>query len=519
MEYQRLVWRKLTTDFRCFGSRSFKYCTERIANFETKQSHVTVGLFISAVRCNSLRMNYTRMLWWRRVTNRQYRFYVRISRGVSSFFPQTMPRLSIRACAAGKPLQAVIGAGIVGLSVAAHLQRKGFPVVVIDRVAPGQGCSYGNAGVFATEHILPLASPGLVRELPRLLMDRNSPLSIAPSYSFRMLNFFLKYVQSAHPDNVTACAAALASLAGIALESYQSLFEDQDAAVLIKRRGKLSVYETDLAFQRSAADRALQSQHDIRFEILSSDAARSLVPALGPAVRHAVLYPDAAHCTSPLLLSQALARGIHNRGGQFVRNQVTALLPTTDGSVVVGLQSGDPVIAGGAVVAAGAFSASLLEPLGLRVPLETQRGYHIEVSQPAFQLPMPVTLSERKFIATSMLHGLRLAGTVEFAGLNAEPRFARARHLLRAATAVFPQLSIETDTDTHAVWMGHRPTLPDSLPCIGPLVNWPQIVCAFGHHHLGLTLAGVTGRLVAQVAAGEETVVPLAPFAAERFLT
>jgi glycine/D-amino acid oxidase-like deaminating enzyme len=408
----------------------------------------------------------------------------------------------------------VVGAGIVGLCVAWHLARGGARVTVLDGGEPGGGASSGNAGAISAGSVAPLAMPGVLRQVPGMLLDPEGALHIPPRYALRAAPWLIRFVASARPARVAAIAEALSSLLYDAMERHRAILAEEGALDLIRETGQLYLYRDRAHHAKDAEGWALRQRHGMRVELLDGiDAIRTLEPEVRGDYRLGVFIPEQGSSVNPLRHARVVARGVERLGGTIRREAVTAI--ATEGGRVTGVATGaGPVAADAVVLAAGAWSARLLAPLGVRVPLETQRGYHVMLPEAGITLHRPVVPADRKAFVTPMEHGLRVAGTVEFGGLEAPPTPRRAELLLRDLRNVFPQARTE---GAQGIWMGHRPCLPDSLPVIGPVRRWPGLWCAFGHGHLGLTGSAPTGAVLARAMLGPTPNLDLAPFAVERF--
>lgn len=405
----------------------------------------------------------------------------------------------------------VLGAGIVGVASALYLQRDGHAVTLIDRNDPGEGCSFGNAGIIARYSVVPLASHASLGEVPGMLLDPLGPLCIRWRYLPRLLPWLLRFVACARPAKLAASAAALAALQQHTLAAYKTLIDQAGAHDVMRSNGLLHPYESEQKYAAGAAERELRRQHGVTMQELSGAEAREIAPALTPSIKRATLFPDCTHTVNPLRLVQVLAQELARRGGRVRRALVTAVDANENGVTVH--TDREPYGGETVVVALGAWSSKIAADLGSPVPLDTERGYHVVIPRPGIELHLPTLFPEYKFAATSMEMGLRLAGTVEFAGLDAPPNYKRARVLLRHGQRLFPGLS----TDDYSEWMGFRPTLPDSLPVISRSPRYANVYYAFGHHHLGLTLAPITGRLIADMVAHRETTIDVAPYRIDRF--
>jgi D-amino-acid dehydrogenase len=406
----------------------------------------------------------------------------------------------------------VLGAGIVGVATALYLQRDGHTVTLVDRDNPGEGCSKGNAGILATEYMFPLATPKTLRQVPRMLLDPRGPLCIRWRYLPRLLPWLLRFMACAKPKTVVASGRALVALLTGALDAYWPLLDQAGARALVHTNGWVYVYESEKSFVADREERELQRQHGTNLKELTDRELHELVPALDRSIRRGVLFPDATHSVDPFRLVQVLAEDFQRRGGVLRRDIVTDVDVRNQSSIRVRTDSGYHET-NTVVVALGAWSGELAARLGSRVPLDTGRGYHVMLPKPGIELALHVSFKEYKFIATPMEHGLRLAGTVEFAGLDAPPNYDRAHVLLQCGRELLPGLSSEDYT----VWMGCRPTLPDSLPVISQSPTYPNVFFAFGHQHLGLTLGPITGRLIADQVAGRTSNIDLTPYRIDRF--
>jgi len=407
----------------------------------------------------------------------------------------------------------VLGAGIVGVSVASYLLRDGHRVTLIDRQAPGEGTSKGNAGAVSPGSCIPLAMPSILGKVPSYLLDQDGPLAIRPSYFLRALPWLIRFVAAARPKEVERLADALIALHRRTLDDYAPLLANARADDLMRRTGTLVLYKDRAAYEASLSDWDMRRRRGVVFEVLDAHEIRQAEPTLSDRYGCGVLLPTHGHVVDPHAVVTALARQFVADGGRIERREARALGLDAGKAARVIFADGPELAADRIVVAAGAWSARLLVTLGLGIPLETQRGYHLHLPTPGIQPRMPVTDSAAKVYATPMAGGLRIAGTVEFAGLEAEPEWRRARNLLDVGRRLFQNL----DATGASEWMGHRPCLPDSLPAIG---SWPgrsEIVAAFGHGHNGMTSGPVTGRLIADLIAARPAPIDLAPYRPDRF--
>lgn len=407
---------------------------------------------------------------------------------------------------------AVIGAGVVGLACASYLQMRGFSVTVIDPRPPGEHCSFGNAGCFSRASFLPLGLPGMWKQVPGWLLDPKSPLSIPFHYGPRIAPWLWRLHRSSSLARVNHIADALYPLMDAAIEKWRPLAAWAGVPELIVQKGYAFAYESEAAFLGDALGRKMRIERGVKIEVISGPAVREFEPTLSPSITHLVFMPEQGHCPNPLRLSQALAGRLQAEGVQFVRHAAKGF-DCLDGRVVRVVTDNGAVETDAVVIAAGAHSNALSSQLGSNVPLETERGYHVMLDSPSVAPRIPIMSGEGKFFATPMEGGLRLAGTVELAGLNAPPNYRRADALIESGKRLFPSL-------THGKverWMGHRPSLPDSKPVISRSQQIPNAFFAFGHGHVGLTAAAPTGEIVADLVAGRSPFMEIKGFAENRF--
>ena len=406
----------------------------------------------------------------------------------------------------------IVGAGIIGLASALALQRDGHRVKVIDRLPPGEGTSYGNAGMIQVDACVPIATPGVLRQVPSMLLDQEGPLVIRWRYLARLAPWLLRFVAASRPGRVEAISFALAALLDRAWQAYRPLIAAAGADDLFRPTGELYVYRRIEAYEDARAAHDLRRRRGVRLEELGPSELRQLEPALAKDIARGVFSPDCHVLADPLALSRRFAAEIRRNGGTFLRESVTGLEPGPNGPAAVLTDRGRHGV-DRLVLAAGAFSKRLAASLGARLPLDTERGYHLMLPRPGVNLRVPLLVGDHRFGIIPMARGIRLAGTAELAGIAAPPNYRRARMLGPMARKIVPDLDIEDG----ARWMGYRPSMPDSLPVIGKAPGSGRCVLAFGHGHLGLTMGAVTGGLVADLIAGREPPIDMTPYRPERF--
>ncbi len=406
----------------------------------------------------------------------------------------------------------VVGAGIVGACCAAYLRREGYDVTIIEAEEPAAGASRGNAGALSPGSCIPLSMPGTLKEVPRWITDPDGPLVVRPSYALQAMPWLLRFVASGRASRIDAIADALHALHSPVYDSYQPLLQASGAGNLIRQTGQIVLYRKRSSLDAGMSGWQMRKNRGNPFEVLDQKGVHDLVPALAAEFECAVYQPRHGYVADPQALVTKLVEHVQATGGKLVAGRVVRLARNKDGVSVI-LEQNRIVEADRVVIAAGAFSKSLLSSTKLRVPLESQRGYHLQLPDPGIDLPLPISFNDGKFYATPMAGGVRLAGTVEFARPAAPPDFARARRLGTLAQNWLPGLKLDGARE----WMGRRPCMPDSLPMIGPLPGDSSILLAFGHGHNGMTSAPTTGRVIADLIAGRRPFIDLAPYRPDRF--
>ena len=411
---------------------------------------------------------------------------------------------------------AVIGAGVIGACAASFLLRKGHDVVLIERGEPGEGASFGNAGCFNGSSVVPMSMPGVLRNVPKWCLDPLGPLAIRIGYLPRLAPWLISFVRAGTPAKVANQARALRSLLHQGIDVLLPLVRDAGAQHLVERLGHLFVYRSLTSFAKDRPAWRLRSDNGISWDEFDADQLRQLDPNLSHAYVKGVLVRENGHTTDPHALVSSLVRAFQRDGGRLVRRRAVGFDLAQER--LLGVRCADGVVAAdAAVIAAGVWSKPLAAALGDRVPLETERGYHLMIRDADVAPRIPTADAEKKFVATAMRGGLRLAGTVELAGLDAPPNWERARILLVAARGMYPRLGAQYGEDRITTWMGHRPSTPDSLPLIGRSRRTGDVVYAFGHGHIGMSCAANTGRTVAELISGERPAIDIAPFDPRRF--
>ncbi len=413
----------------------------------------------------------------------------------------------------------VIGAGAVGTVSAIELLRRGHRVTLLDSGAPGgeQSASYGNAGWFSSHSILPPALPGAWKEVPSYLLDPQGPLALRWFYLPRIAVWLLRYLWSGWTEQkVFVIATALRSLLKDAPSLHMALAQEAGLTALVEHRGVMHVYADREAAQGDAMGWRIRKALGVEVEEWDEATLRQREPMLAEHYRYALFVAEAGRCLNPGAYVAGLARHAQRLGSSVVQERVERLEDSN--SMVTAVITPTRTIACDAVViATGAHGRPLCRMAGQDVPLESERGYHVMVQGTQVGTTTAFMDSKAKMVMNTMTEGLRGAGQVEFAGLTAAPDWRRADILKRHLSSMFPALPDGLQGAPASVWMGHRPAMPDGLPCIGFGRGASNAVYAFGHGHIGLGGSARTGRLVAQLLSDETPEIDLAPFDPKRF--
>ncbi|MGF6775339.1 NAD(P)/FAD-dependent oxidoreductase [Paraburkholderia sp. GAS334] len=406
---------------------------------------------------------------------------------------------------------AIVGAGFIGLASAAWLMRDGHRVTLFDPSGVGQGASFGNAGTFAHYACIPVNNPSVFRDLPRFLLSSESPFRLRWRYLPHLAPWLVRFLMSSTPHRYEASARALAALLGHAQAGYGPLLAGPELQQFVRPRECLYLYSNGASFDAARRALDLRQKLGVSFDVLAADDIRQLEPALAPIFERGVLFSDSWHFSNPQGFLQTLFEHLAAGGLTLKRSTVSAVQPAADGASLV-VEGGTQRRFDYVVIATGARSATFAQQCGDRVPLDTERGYHVRYPGATQLISRPVGWAERGFYMTPMSDGIRVAGTVELGGFSD----TRNRSLLDLLTFSSKRALPGLDSPDSS-WLGFRPTLPDGLPVLGRSRASERVIYAFGHQHLGLTLAGVTGQIVADLVARRAPPLDLAPYAAARF--
>ena len=406
----------------------------------------------------------------------------------------------------------ILGAGIVGICCALSLAQRGVPVRLIDRSEPGKSTSYGNAGVISPWSFIPMSLPGVVRNIPSMMLSRHKPLKVRARFWPSMVPWGMRFMDRANERCVRSSADALRTLCGPSIQLYREHLSGTGHENLVVDSCYVHAYREVSKANLDAIDYRIRRENGADLEVLSRGQLSELEPDLSPEFKAAVLIKGQARTLSPATLSKVLFEKSRRLGVGFIEDEIFDISAVSHGWE---LQTTDRIItADHLVLAAGVWSKKLLEPLGIKVPLVPERGYHIEVSDANIVINNSIMDVEAKTVASSMINGLRLAGAAEFANCEERPDKDREALLTRQVKAMFPQLKAK---EFH-FWMGRRPSFPDSLPMIGPIHGVPRLYAAFGHSHFGLMCAPKTGELIADLFTSVISPQNLQAYSSERFV-
>lgn len=411
----------------------------------------------------------------------------------------------------------VIGAGIIGACCARYLALAGHDVTLIDRIEPGMGCSFGNAGVISTlgSSVQP-PSPRLLKDIPSMLFNKDATLVIRWSYLFKMMPWLVTLLRGCTTADQQRTAAAMASLLDGTTSAYDAIVRDTEADRYIRRNGLLGLYRSEQTFADDQWRRDMNRTFGATFDELAREEIRQMEPVLSDQVARAVFFPTVYSTDNPSLLTRAIAdRACEGQAKGYIQAEVQDMVVENGRVTSLKTDRGNMPV-DKLVVAAGAFSHRLAQMMGIRVLLEAERGYHVELEGFESGLTRVCLHYEHAYGINPTTTGLRLAGTVELAGVDAPENHERGQTIWRRARPVLRELE-GVDNPKMTSWMGRRPTLPDFRPMIGPAPGIRDCWFAFGHQHLGLTLGARTGAIIAELVSGRDPGLDLAPFRADRF--
>ncbi|MGX5727979.1 NAD(P)/FAD-dependent oxidoreductase [Metapseudomonas otitidis] len=407
----------------------------------------------------------------------------------------------------------VVGGGIVGVCCALYLQREGYRVTLVDPAAPGDSTAKWSCGQMAVSEVIPLSKPGILMKVPGWLLDQKGPLALRPSALPSILPWFLRFVACARHSRIEEIARAMAKLTQHVYTDYAPLLDVCADKTLLGQRPIIEVFDSPAGLVHERPHLELRKSLGFQSEELDAAAIGDLEPALAGKFSHGLLFPDWRAVNDTEGFIAALTESFIAQGGTRIRDAVRRIDESADRASGVTLASGQRLPASQVVVAAGTGSRQFFDQLGVSIPLAGIAGYQAVLPTPGVEIRHSVIYADGGFCFSPMTRGLQIGGTIEFAGPNAEPNFKRAEIILEKARRVLPQLK----TDKVEFGVGYRPFLPDTKPVIDRSPRLINVLMAFGHGQLGLTLGATTGRLIADLAAGRQPAQDIAPFNARRF--
>ena len=407
---------------------------------------------------------------------------------------------------------AVIGGGIVGICTALSLQERGLTVTLMDPNEPAEAASYGNAGVISTWSCIPQSMPGLWKNVPKWLLDPEGPVALRWSYLPQLLPWLVRFFAAGQISRIPAIADAMLALHRPTVDMYRQHLTGTGHEDLVRDSMYVYAYRDPVKANLDGYEWQLRKERGTPLERIDAATLHDLEPAISDDYKAAILIKGQARALDPGKIGKVLFEKYQSRGGVFLQTKVVGLKPLDGGRVQIETTNGTHDF-DRAILSAGPWSAQILKGHGLKVPLESERGYHIIFTDPGVTVNNSIMVTDGKFVASSMNMGLRCAGTAEFAGLDHPPDYRRAHILAGPAKRLLPGLN----TEAREVWMGQRPSFPDNLPMIGAVPGLPGVIAAFGHGHLGLTAAPMTGRIAASLAIGETPNMKMTPYAVGRF--
>ena len=407
---------------------------------------------------------------------------------------------------------AVVGAGIIGATVALELQRHGMAVTLIDKGEPGMECSFGNGGAISPDFCVPSSMPGMLKRVPGWFADPLGPLVVRWGRLPAALPWLVRWIRAGQLEKVQAASAALRALHATSLSRYAALL-GAEANGLIETTGQLYVWKTARAGPTEALARSLRASHGVVTQALDEAQIKAIDPELAPGFTEGLFFPENGHTVNPLRLVQTVVRLFRKAGGELQCRTLTGFEREAGAVRSLVCADGRRLSVDAVVVAAGIRSREIARQLGDAAPLEAERGYHVMLPAPRVRPAIKIANRDHMFGLAPMEHGVRISGTVEFAGPDAPMDPRRAQALLVRACQMYPRLNGEGAT----FWMGSRPSTPDSLPVIDRAGRAANVIYAFGHGHTGLTGAPMTAELVRHVLVGTKPPIDASPYRLGRF--
>mgnify|MGYP000094015061 FL=1 len=408
----------------------------------------------------------------------------------------------------------IIGSGIQGVCTGLQLIKKGIPVTIFDRQDPlsqdFKPASYGNAGHFSPYAVLQLNRPDILFDVPKMLFSSYGPLALKWNYVPKMLNWFFHYLKNCNKKSMMHTAKNMHQILSLSNDAYEEIFQEIDTNGLVEKKGIIYVW-TNKNLKSRNLEIKVRDELGIKQKLLSQKEVLELEPNLNPVFDAGIIYESAMHARDPHGILKQIFKLFLNRGGKFIQTNIKSIEQSKTDETIIRSDNEEYKFEK-SVVASGAFSKQFTDQLGEKIPLDTERGYHVHFKGQETLISRPVIFLDRGFGMTPMNQGLRAVGTVELGGTKNPLSKKRIDYIIQCAKELLPQLGAHEDE-----WLGFRPTLPDFLPILGPSLKNKNIIYAFGHQHLGWTLGAITGKIVSGIVAGEKTNLDLSPYSSKRF--
>jgi len=404
----------------------------------------------------------------------------------------------------------IVGAGIQGISNALFLQKKGFSVTIFDRDEPGSpAASYGNAGHFSPYASVPINRPDVLTDVPAMLLSSSGPLALKWNYVPKMIPWFLQFIRNCTTKKMMHTAKNMHQILDLALPAYDELFDDIELGGLVEKKGILYIWN-DQSLKSRELEIKVRNELGVDQQVVTPKEIHDLEPNIKPIYHGGVYYQHGRHARNPKKILLKLYDLFLKKGGKFLKMNIKDI-NFNDEKPVIKAET-QSFLFDKIVIACGSFSKKLTDNLGEKIPLDTERGYHVHFKDCDHLLSRPVIFQNRGFGITPMEQGLRVVGTVEFGGLDNPLSKSRVKNLINNAKYMMGDLPEHEDE-----WLGFRPTLPDYLPVIGPSKKYKNVFYCFGHHHLGWTLGPISGKIISGMIAEENTNLDLKPYSSLRF--
>tara|TARA_B100002019_G_C21229774_1_gene579440 strand:+ start:286 stop:1545 length:1260 start_codon:yes stop_codon:yes gene_type:complete len=408
----------------------------------------------------------------------------------------------------------IVGCGIQGVCTGLQLIKKGIPVTIFDRNDPlskeFKPASYGNAGHFSPYAVLQLNRTDILYDVPKMLLSSYGPLALKWNYVPKMFSWFYHYLKNCNKKSMLHTAKYMHQILNLSLDAYEEIFKEIDTTNLVEKKGIIYVW-TNKNLKSRNLEIKVRKDLGIKQKLLSKEEIIKLEPNLNPVFDAGVIFDYAMHARDPHGILRKVFRLFLENGGKFIQSDVKSLSQTSYNETLIKTDNEEYKFEK-SVIASGAFSKKFTDQLGEKIPLDTERGYHVHFKNQQDLISRPVIFLDRGFGMTPMNQGLRAVGTVELGGLENPLSKKRINYIINCAKELLPQLGNHDDE-----WLGFRPTLPDFLPILGPSLKNKNIIYAFGHQHLGWTLGAITGKIISGIVAGEKTNLDLTPYSSKRF--